>query len=345
MQRLKDAKNNVRRGWTRDLDDVIKYFNGSQIYTLEVKITSSCVMNCLYCYASSTKDSVQQMSTQTLCTLLDDAADCGVQQISWGGGEPLERADWREVMAYARDTGLRNLVMTNGMELSDPGNLADFMDLVEMVSVHIDTFDQGIWARLHGGMSPRFDAQIQGLEGLIESGFDRTDMALYMTLTDPLFIADDYLQTIDLAYDHYGISVIMYPFRAFGFGKDVTDLNPTKEQMARAYQYRNAKDGIPSGPGFGSKFYCSTSCHVGSGGELFGCSMVLPSYVGNIHRIGFKDLYDRNSHTLTYHQLKDPSNIKGKCSSCADNSFCWGCRGASDIVCGDFTESDPFCWK
>ena len=344
MDRLRGCKNNVRRGWSKDIEETLKYFNLPGIYTLEVKLTNKCSMGCSYCYACSTECSTQRMSKKTIFSLIEDACECGVQQINWGGGEPLERDDWRDMMEFARDLGLRNLVMTNGMFLSDKKILSDFTKLVDMTTVHIDTFDAKIWEKIHNFRKNMLGLQVSGVENLIKSGFDVDDMALCMTITKPLFEGQDYKKTIDRAYDVYGISAIMYPFREFGMGKAHQNLNASREDIACAYKYRNEKDGIPSGPGFGSKIYCATSCHVGAQGELFGCSMVLPSYVGNIHKFGFKDLYERNIEKLTYHKLKEPSNIQGKCSSCVNNTFCWGCRGASDIVCGDFAQSDPFCW-
>jgi radical SAM protein with 4Fe4S-binding SPASM domain len=72
--------------------------------------------------------------------------------------------------------------------------------------------------------------------------------------------------------------------------------------------------------------------------------MVYPTYVGNINKFRFKELYENNIEKLTYKRLHNPKNIKGHCSTCKNNSFCWGCRAASELIAGGFKNSDPICW-
>jgi len=341
---LYNVKNNVRRGFTRDLKEQIDYFNSSRLYTLEVKMTSNCCLKCSYCYAESTPQCSQQLDSTVLRGLIDDCAEAGIRQINWGGGEPLERKDWYDIMNYAKDKGLNNLLMTNGMLLHDKSTAKKVADVVEMAFVHIDTLNKTVWESLHESDAEMHQKQIDGINNLLDGGFPCEDLALSMTLAKPLFEDEDYKRTIDWAYDELGIAAILFPYRNFGFAGQRTDLNPRFEQMADAYKYRNAKDGIPSGPGFGTKFYCGTSSHISAGGEVMACSMVYPTYVGNINKVPFSEIYSKNIKTLTYQSLHDPKNIKGHCSDCEHNVFCWGCRAASELITGSYTNSDPICW-
>jgi radical SAM protein with 4Fe4S-binding SPASM domain len=344
VERLYATKNNVRRGFTRDLDEQIQYFKEGKLYTVEVKITANCSMRCVYCYAESTPQCQQQLSKETLINLIDDCAETGVKQINWGGGEPLERKDWYDIMSYAKEKGLKNLLMTNGMLLHNKETSKKVSDVVEMAFIHLDTLNKTIWENLHDTDSSLHEKQVEGVNTLLESGFSKNDLAISMTLTKPLFIEEEYKKTIDWVYDEMDLAAILFPYRNFGFAEQRTDLNPTFEEMATAYTYRNEKDGIPSGPGFGTKFYCGTSCHIGAGGEVMACSMVYPTYIGNILKVRFKDLYKQNMKRLTYHQLHNPKNIKGHCSNCINNTFCWGCRAVAELIAGGYKNSDPICW-
>jgi len=344
MRALYLTKNNVRRGFTKNLDERIKYFNLGKIYTVEVKLTPKCSFRCNYCYAESTPTCNQQLSMEKLKELIDDCIESDVKQINWGGGEPLERKGWYEIMKYAKSKGLTNLLMTNGMMLHKKDIVKKVSDVVEMAFVHIDTLNKDVWESLHETKSELHKMQVDGLTNLLDNGFPRENLAISMTTAKPLFENDDYKKTIDWAYDKLGIAVILFPYRNFGFAEKRVDYNPSFEQLAEIYQYRNNKDGIPSGPGFGTKFYCGTKCYIQSGGEVLGCSMVYPTYVGNVNKERFKDIYEKNWKTLSYYHLHNPSNIKGHCSDCENNSFCWGCRAAAALITGDHNNADPLCW-
>ena len=344
VDRLHATKNNIRRGWTKNLKPMINYFNLGKIFTVEVELTPKCSMGCSYCYAECTPFFKNYLSTEQLYQLIDDCVEVGVKQIAWCGGEPLEMSEWPEILAYSKDKGLSNLLLTNGIMLSDIDVARKVIDLTDMLSIHIDSLNPAIWNMVHDSENGLMNLQLMGISNLLELGYDPDNIAIYVTLTTPLFKQDDYKKTIDWAYDELGVSVILYPYRSVGFAKNTPHLNPTFEQMQKAYKYRNSKDGIPSGPGFGSKFYCSTSCHVKSNGDVQGCSMVYSSYAGNLNKISFKEIYEKRSNLLTYFELHNPKNLKGKCSTCDNNTFCWGCRAASEVLTGDFKNSDPICW-
>ena len=343
IRSLLECKNNVRRGFCRDLREEIDYFEKNRLYTVEVGMTPMCSIRCIYCYASSTPDWTGGIPTKTLYNLIEDLVKCDVKNINWGGGEPLSRANWYDIMKYAQDCGLKNLLMTNGLALSNKKEAEKVNDLVEMAFIHMDTLNPRIWKSLHDGPIQFLNKQVAGVENLLETGFSPDDLALSITVTAPIIEGEDYKKTIDWAYDEKGTSAILFPYRAYGFAKEAEWLRPENREMWLVYEYRNSKDGINSGPGFGSKFYCGTSCNIGVTGDVLACSMVPATKVGNIHKTSFKELYDKYGNILTYAKLHNGRNIEGRCSSCKNNEFCWGCRALSYLVCGDYNVSDPIC--
>ncbi|MFH0861930.1 MAG: radical SAM protein [Candidatus Altiarchaeota archaeon] len=344
MENFINCKNKVRKGFTNDIEEQIKFFDECRLYTVEVGLTSFCDGGCSYCYAESVPENVKKIDDIKLHEIVDDISDLGARQINWGGGEPLTRSNWFEIMAYAKEKGLSNLLMTNGAPLVNKKNLENVNEIVDLAHIHIDTLSEKVFKKTHYSRLEYLEKQILGLENLLDSGFCPDNVALAITVTKPLIEDADYKETIDWAYDEKGISVILYPYRAFGLAKKTDRLSPTFDEMREVYMYRNSKDGILSGPGFGTKFYCGTKCVINYHGDVMSCSMVLPTYVGSVHKRRFKELFEENSDTLLCKELHEPKKIKGHCSKCEKNTFCWGCRAAASLIAGDHNISDPICW-
>lgn len=77
--------------------------------------TRRCNLKCIHCYASSRdQDYPGELTTAEGKRFLDDLAAFGVPTVLFSGGEPLLRPDLFELMAHARELGLRTVLSTNG---------------------------------------------------------------------------------------------------------------------------------------------------------------------------------------------------------------------------------------
>ncbi|MBD3388972.1 MAG: radical SAM protein [Candidatus Altiarchaeales archaeon] len=344
MENLLRCENNVRKGFTKDFQSQMKYFNEGKLYTVEIGLTSFCDGGCNYCYAESTPENVKQLSDEKIFEIIDDLVELDVKQVNWGGGEPLARDNWYEIMSYSKYKGLTNLLMTNGAYMKEIEDAKKVNEIVDLAHIHIDTLDKEIHYKTHECSDGYLENQINGLENLMGTNFGAENIALAITVTDPIIRDKDYVKTIDWAYDEKNISVILYPYRAFGLAKESENLSPKFERMWDVYKYRNSKDSVESGPGFGTKFYCGTKCVINYHGDVLGCSMVYSTYAGNVNKQSFKKIFSENKEKLLYEKLHSPETISGHCSKCEKNNFCWGCRAASELIEGDYCKSDPICW-
>ena len=68
----------------------------------------------------------------------------------------------------------------------------------------------------------------------------------------------------------------------------------------------------------------------------------LPIALGNILKDNIYEIWF-NSDVLW--NLRNPSNLKGKCSGCEYLDRCGGCRAMSLAVSDDYLAEDPLCWK
>lgn len=81
-----------------------------------VMLHGKCNMNCLFCI---TENSLQEMSPNTVCRVLSIMRERGMNNVVFGGGEPLEwRFSLQEVVAYAQNLGFITQIGTNGVNLT-----------------------------------------------------------------------------------------------------------------------------------------------------------------------------------------------------------------------------------
>ncbi len=74
-----------------------------------------CNLHCVHCYSDSENRTYSgELTTDEGRALLDDLAAFGIPVLLLSGGEPLMRPDLFELIAYARELGLRITLSTNG---------------------------------------------------------------------------------------------------------------------------------------------------------------------------------------------------------------------------------------
>ena len=82
-----------------------------------MELTERCNNNCLHCCINlpqhDTDAHVREMSTAQCKDLLRQAVDLGALTVRFTGGEPLLRADFAEIYLFARQAGLRVLLLTD----------------------------------------------------------------------------------------------------------------------------------------------------------------------------------------------------------------------------------------
>lgn len=74
-----------------------------------------CNLHCAHCYSDSANRPYEgELSTAEGFALIDDLADFGIPCLLLSGGEPLMRPDILDLIAHARERGLRTTLSTNG---------------------------------------------------------------------------------------------------------------------------------------------------------------------------------------------------------------------------------------
>jgi pyrroloquinoline quinone biosynthesis protein E len=106
-----------------------------------LELTHRCPLRCAYCSNPlALTPASRELSTSDWCAVLDQAADLGVLQVHFSGGEPMARADLPKLITHATRVGLYSNLITSGV-LLDEARLAL---LVEAGLSHIQLSFQGL---------------------------------------------------------------------------------------------------------------------------------------------------------------------------------------------------------
>lgn len=132
----------------------------------EIALTYRCQNRCFFCYASSPERgrTVPEMTTAEVKTVLDKIVDqARVPTVSFTGGEPTLRADLPELIAYARERGLRTNLITNGIRCADEGYVTRLAEAgLHSAQVSVEAGD----AATHDGVVDHPGAFLRTLQGV-----------------------------------------------------------------------------------------------------------------------------------------------------------------------------------
>lgn len=188
--------------------------------------TTACNLTCDHCYvAADTGRADGELTTTEGKTLIDQLADYGAPVVLFSGGEPLVRDDIAELVAYARERGLRAVLSTNGTLLTRERaeRLADAG--LSYAGVSLDggreTNDE------FRGQEGAFDAAIRGMEAAMDAGLKT---GLRYTLTDST--APDMERVISLLTDVGVDRFCFYHLDYGGRGVPSADLSPEDRRAA-----------------------------------------------------------------------------------------------------------------
>ncbi|MFX0182223.1 MAG: radical SAM protein, partial [Candidatus Hodarchaeota archaeon] len=119
------------------------YFDDFKLYTLQIEINQICQQNCIYCYARESRG--EEMSTDLIKSILDDASKMEVRKIEWLGGDCLLHSSWEELMSYAKyKHGFINNIWTSGNQLKKISVAEKSIELTSnggFISVHLDSIN------------------------------------------------------------------------------------------------------------------------------------------------------------------------------------------------------------
>lgn len=132
--------------------------------------TYRCVCRCVHCGVNSPeRPREEELSTEEIKSIINQARDLGVLQVTFTGGEPLLRKDIFELIRHAGSLGLLTRINTSGILIDR--NTAEKLKKSGLTqgAVSIDDADPRIHDELRG-VPGAHDRAVRGIQNLIQEG-------------------------------------------------------------------------------------------------------------------------------------------------------------------------------
>lgn len=333
------------------------------------ELTQACALACVHCRACAVKNrDPLELSTNEGRRLLDDIAAMGTPLVVFTGGDPSERPDLVELVEHAHKIGLIVAVTPSGTELFQKPLLQELQAAgMARIAVSVDGPDaetHDAFRRVEGSFANSLrileDAKALGIERQINftiapHNVDRLgEMAalserlgvvlLSVFVVVPTGRADS---TLLLSADRLERAFEELADLADGASFDVkTTAAPHFRRILLERRARIAavgvshdvdEDGVVRGPrgindGAGFVF-------ISHRGDIFP-SGFLPLRAGNVRVDSVAEVYRKSP---LFVQLRDASQLNGKCGACPFKQVCGGSRARAWAQTNDLSGSDPAC--
>ena len=314
------------------------------------ELTYACNLSCVHCLSSSGRRDPRELTTEECFAVVDELERLQVFYVNLGGGEPMMRADFFEIVEYAVDHHVGVKFSTNGTYIdAEAARRLAGMDYLD-VQISLDGADASVNDAVRGEGS--YDAAIQAMEHLKAADFGPFKISLVVTRHNV-----DQLDEYKALADHYGAQLRVTRLRPSGRGADSWDeLHPTQAQQRQLYYWLLDRPDVLTGDSF---FHLSALgdalpglnlcgagrvvCLIDPVGDVYACPFVIHDefLAGNVRDAdGFTGVW-RTSDLFT--SLREPES-EGACTSCGAYDACQGgCMASKFFVGLELTDPDPEC--
>ena len=243
------------------------------------EVTYACNLSCVHCLSDSGPKRQGELTTGQCRRMIDDLSDLRVFQLNIGGGEPLVRPDFLDLMDYAHEKGIVTCISTNGTLIDEEAARRLDHELV-YIQVSLD------------GASPESNDAIRGkgsykkvLNALEHLKSRNIEVSINTVLTRLSFPELDKMAELAAAY---GAKLRVSRFRPSGRGKKSwSELNVSREQMLEFSSWLNRNLRVSTGDSFFSVTTeerrslglnmcgaCKLTCCVSPVGGVYPCAFL-----------------------------------------------------------------------
>jgi mycofactocin radical SAM maturase len=315
------------------------------------ELTYACNLACVHCLSSSGRRDPAELSTAEAMAVLDELAALQVFYINIGGGEPMIRRDFFDLISHAVGSGIGVKFSTNGtfIDRAAARRLAamDYLD----VQVSIDGLDAHTNDAVRGVGS--YAVARRAMDNLAEAGFGPFKISMVVTRENA-----GQLDGFKALADSYGAQLRVTRLRPSGRGVDTwASLHPTAAQQRSIYSWLLAHgDTVLTGdsffhlnalgdplPGLNLCGAGRVVCLIDPVGDVYACPFVIHDQfkAGNVRDPGGFAVVWRKSDL--FRSLREPESA-GACSSCGSYDACQGgCMAAKFFTGLPLDGPDPEC--
>jgi mycofactocin radical SAM maturase len=315
------------------------------------ELTYACNLQCVHCLSSSGRRDPRELTTDEAKAVLDELARLQVFYINIGGGEPMVRRDFFELVdhAIARKIGVK--FSTNGafIDAAAARRLAS-MDYLD-IQISLDGLDAATNDPVRGPGS--YDLARRAMDHLANAGFGPFKISIVVTRHNV-----DQLDGFKALADSYGAQLRVTRLRPSGRGADSWhQLHPTNDQQRQIYRWLLAHgENVLTGdsffhlnalgeslPGLNMCGAGRVVCLIDPIGDVYACPFVIHDQfkAGSVRDPGGFTAVWRESEL--FRSLREPQSA-GACASCGSYDACQGgCMAAKFFTGLPLDGPDPEC--
>ena len=315
------------------------------------ELTYACNLQCVHCLSSSGQRDERELSTEEAKKILDDLRDLQVFYINIGGGEPMVRRDFFELLEYSVANGIGVKFSTNGAFIDEEkARRLAVMDYLD-IQISLDGVDAATNDAVRGEGS--YDMAIRAMENLKAANFGQFKISVVVTRHNV-----SQLDQFKALADYYGAQLRITRLRPAGRGADTWhELHPTNAQQREIYNWllkhgENVLTGDSffhlnalgeSLPGLNMCGAGRVVCLIDPIGDVYACPFVIHDEfkAGNVRdEGGFAKVWKQSDLFLS---LREPQSA-GACASCGAFDACQGgCMAAKFFTGLPLDGPDPEC--
>jgi mycofactocin biosynthetic radical S-adenosylmethionine protein MftC len=314
------------------------------------ELTYACNLACVHCLSSSGRRDPMELSAAEARGVVDELARMKVFYVNIGGGEPMLRPDFFDLLAYAVDHKVGVKFSTNGTRLTPArARRLAAMDYVD-VQVSLDGALASTNDAVRGEGS--FAAARTAMDNLATAGFGPFKISVVVTRENVT-----QLDRFSEIAQGYGAQLRLTRLRPSGRGVDSWEaLHPTAEQQRMLYHWLLERPDVLTGDSF---FHLSALgqpldglnlcgagrvvCLIDPVGDVYACPFVIDSefLAGNVRGGGgFAGVWQGSE---LFRSLREPQSA-GACASCGSYDACQGgCMAAKFFTGLPLDGPDPEC--
>jgi mycofactocin radical SAM maturase len=316
------------------------------------ELTYACNLACVHCLSSSGQRDERELNTEQAKAVIDELRDLQVFYINIGGGEPMVRRDFFEIVEYSVANGIGVKFSTNGAFIdkkkAERLTALDYLD----IQISLDGTTALVNDAVRGEGS--FTTAITAMDNLKAAGFGQFKISVVITRHNV-----DQLDDFKALADSYGAQLRITRLRPAGRGADTwNELHPTNDQQRQIYNWLLAHGedvltgdsffhlnalGDESLPGLNLCGAGRVVCLIDPIGDVYACPFVIHDQfkAGNLLDTGGFTKVWRESDLFT--ELREPQSA-GACTSCGAFDACQGgCMAAKFFTGLPLDGPDPEC--
>ncbi len=315
------------------------------------ELTYACNLACVHCLSSSGQRDPRELSTAEAMTVIDQLRELQVFYVNIGGGEPMIRRDFFDIVNYAVNSGVGVKFSTNGAYI-DAARAAQLsaMDYLD-IQLSLDGADAATNDAVRGEGS--YATVRRAMDHLAAANFGPFKVSVVVTRHNV-----SQLDRFKALTDSYGAQLRVTRLRPAGRGADTWhELHPTADQQVEVYRWllANGEDVLTgdsffhlnalgeSLPGLNLCGAGRVVCLIDPVGDVYACPFVIHEEfrAGSVRdEGGFGRVW---RHSELFRSLREPDN-PGACASCGSYDVCQGgCMAAKFFTGLPLDGPDPEC--